>query len=70
MASPLSPGTCDFHPRGEAAITEQSMENMEYVRKLLERKQPEFAATLELAMELLRQGATRTCEDVAQHQLC
>jgi hypothetical protein len=28
-------------------ITEQSMENMEYVRRLLKQKQPGFSATLD-----------------------
>ena len=32
----------------------QSMKNREYVRKLLREKQPEFSATLELAMNLAR----------------
>ena len=32
----------------------QSMKNREYVRKLLREKQPEFSATLELAMNLVR----------------
>ena len=29
----------------------QAMENMEYVRRLLEEKQPEFAASVELAVK-------------------
>lgn len=32
---------------------EQSMENMDYVRRLLGQKQPEFAALLELAVSLV-----------------
>ena len=32
----------------------QAMENMEYVRKLLEEKQPGFAASVELALSLIR----------------
>jgi hypothetical protein len=32
---------------------QQEIENMEYVRRLLERKQPGFAATLELAASQL-----------------
>ena len=31
----------------------QATENMEYVRRLLREKQPEFAAALELAMNLV-----------------
>ena len=40
--------------------TKQAIENMEYVRRLLEQKQPEFAACLEFATSLVetRQGAT------------
>jgi WhiB family redox-sensing transcriptional regulator len=34
-------------------ITEQSMENMEYVRRLLKQKQPGFSATLESATDLV-----------------
>jgi hypothetical protein len=34
---------------------EQSTENMEHVRGLLKRKQPEFSATLELAADMVRQ---------------
>ena len=34
-------------------ITQQSTENMEYVRKLLQEKQPGFSAALELALVLL-----------------
>jgi len=34
-------------------ITRQSTENMEYVRMLLQEKQPGFSAALELALELL-----------------
>jgi DNA-binding transcriptional regulator YiaG len=36
--------------------TKQAIENMEYVRRLLEQKQPEFAASLEIAASLVRQG--------------
>jgi WhiB family redox-sensing transcriptional regulator len=35
-------------------ITEQSRQNMEFVRSLLREKQPGFSAALELAVELLR----------------
>ena len=35
-------------------ISRQSMENRQYVRRLLREKQPEFAAALELAMNLVR----------------
>ena len=35
-------------------ISRQSMKNREYVRRLLREKQPEFAAALELAMNLVR----------------
>jgi hypothetical protein len=34
-------------------VTQQSTENMEYVRMLLKQKQPEFAAALELAADLV-----------------
>jgi len=37
-------------------ITKQSMQNMEYVRELLKKKQPEFAAALELAVRLVEHG--------------
>ena len=37
-------------------ISRQSMKNREYVRRLLREKQPEFAAALELAMNLVRRG--------------
>jgi hypothetical protein len=37
----------------EIVITGQSTENMEYVRRLLKKKQPGFAAALELAVDLL-----------------
>ena len=33
-------------------ITQQSTENMEYVRRLLQEKQPGFSAALELALVL------------------
>ena len=36
------------------SISRQSMKNREYVRRLLREKQPEFAAALELAMNLVR----------------
>jgi hypothetical protein len=35
-------------------ISRQSMKNRECVRRLLREKQPEFAAALELAMNLVR----------------
>ena len=34
-------------------VTQQSTENMEYVRRLLKQKQPGFAAALELAVDLV-----------------
>jgi hypothetical protein len=34
-------------------VTQQSTENMEYVRRLLTQKQPGFAAALELAADLV-----------------
>ena len=34
----------------------QAMENMEYVRRLLEQKQPRFAACLEFAASLVETG--------------
>ena len=36
------------------SISRLSMKNREYVRRLLREKQPEFAAALELAMNLVR----------------
>lgn len=36
----------------EMVITRRSTENMEYVRRLLAHKQPEFSLTLELAVML------------------
>ena len=35
------------------AITEQGMENRQYVRTLLGYREPEFSAALELALELV-----------------
>jgi hypothetical protein len=37
----------------ETVITQQSTQNMEYVRRLLKEKQPAFSAALELAMDLV-----------------
>jgi hypothetical protein len=34
-------------------VTEQAIENIKYVRRLLEQKQPGFAAALELAADLV-----------------
>jgi hypothetical protein len=34
-------------------VTQQSTENMEYVRKLLKQKQPGFAAALESVVDLV-----------------
>jgi hypothetical protein len=34
-------------------MTEQSAQNMDYVRRLLKQKQPGFAAALELSVDLL-----------------
>jgi hypothetical protein len=39
----------------EMVITRRSTENMEYVRRLLARKQPAFSLTLELAVMLAEQ---------------
>lgn len=36
------------------SMSRQGMQNREYVRRLLREKQPEFAAALELAMNLVR----------------
>ena len=36
----------------EMVITQQRTENMEYVRRLLQEKQPGFSAALELALML------------------
>jgi hypothetical protein len=36
-----------------AVNTEESAENMEYVRRLLKQKQPRFSAALELAADLV-----------------
>jgi hypothetical protein len=38
--------------------TAQAMENMEYVRSLLEQRQPEFAAALEWAAMLAEKDST------------
>jgi hypothetical protein len=38
-------------------ITRQSTENMEYVRRLLNQKQPRFSAALELALMLAELGS-------------
>jgi len=37
-------------------VTQQSTENMEYVRRLLKQKQPGFAAALELAVDLVERN--------------
>ena len=37
----------------EIVMTEQSTQNMEYVRRLLKQKQPGFAAALKLAVDLV-----------------
>jgi hypothetical protein len=37
-------------------ISQQSTENMEYVRRLLKQKQPGFAAALELATDLVERN--------------
>jgi hypothetical protein len=37
-------------------MTEQSAQNMEYVRTLLKQRQPEFAAALELAVDLVERA--------------
>jgi hypothetical protein len=34
-------------------VSQQSMENREYVRRLLKEKQPEFSVALELAADLV-----------------
>ena len=39
-------------------ITQQSTENMEYVRRLLQEKQPGFSAALELALMLAEMELT------------
>jgi hypothetical protein len=51
----------------ETVITEQSTQNMAYVRRLLRQKQPDFSAALELAallaeLELDRQNRQK-CTD-------
>ena len=40
--------------------TKQAIENMEYVRRLLEQKQPEFAASLEFAVSLAETSTENT----------
>ena len=40
--------------------TKQAIENMEYVRRLLEQKQPGFAASLEFAASLVETSLERT----------
>ena len=49
------PGTCQLAREIVMAnvISQQNTQNKEYVRRLLRRKQPEFAAALELAMDLV-----------------
>jgi len=41
----------------------QAMENMEYVRRLLEQKQPGFAASLELAVSLADTSMEKPMDD-------
>lgn len=47
---------------------EQSAENMAYVRRLLKQEQPGFAATLELAADLvgLELGSPKDAQDISQ----
>ena len=40
--------------------TKQAIENVEYVRRLLEQKQPGFAASLEFAASLVEASLERT----------
>ena len=58
-------------------ISQQSMENREYVRRLLKEKQPEFSAALELAADLvgreLRSRETQcdfSASEVLQRPVC
>ena len=48
-------------------VTQQSTENMEYVRRLLEQQQPGFAAALELAADLVERdlGSAETPRDIS-----
>jgi len=43
--------------------TKQAMENMEYVRRLLEQKQPGFAASLEFAASLVETSQEKPMDD-------
>ena len=48
-------------------VTQQSTEDLEYVRRLLKQKQPGFAAALELAADLVEQdlGSADTPRDIS-----
>jgi hypothetical protein len=48
--------------------TAQAMENMEYVRSLLEQRQPEFAAALEWAAMQCAPGPASSLSWVASHR--
>ena len=43
--------------------TKQAIENMEYVQRLLEQKQPEFAASLEFAVSLAETSMEKPMDD-------
>lgn len=43
--------------------TKQAMENMEYVRRLLEQKHPGFAASLEFAASLVETSQEKPMDD-------
>jgi len=43
--------------------TNQAIENMEYVRRLLEQKQPGFAASLEFAVSLIEKSMEKPVDD-------
>jgi hypothetical protein len=47
-------------------VTQQSTENMEYVRRLLKQKQPGFSAALELAADLVERdlGSPETPREI------
>jgi hypothetical protein len=49
-----------FGPEISMKSTKQAIENVEYVRRLLEQKQPGFAASLEFAASLVEASLGRT----------
>jgi len=49
--------------------TARAMENMEYVRSLLEQRQPEFAGALEWAAMLAEKDSTEPTALIHDHQI-